>query len=87
VDSGGAPGWVLLSHLPDETTDLGLRRRATGQRLPVPEEADRATVPGDHGLRLDQNQGVFPAAPMTEEEGPESPVPAGERASSGTRPG
>src|SRR5262249_35560570 len=77
VDSGGAPGWVLLSHLPDETSDLGLCCRAASQRLPAPEKVERAAVPGDHGLWLDQNQGVFPAPPMTEEEGPESPVPAG----------
>src|SRR5262249_59306608 len=73
VDPGGAPDWVLLCHLPDKTSNLGPCRPAAGQRLPAPEEAERAAVPGDHGLRLDQHQGGFPAAPMTEEEGPESP--------------
>jgi hypothetical protein len=77
---------ILLSHLPDETPDLGPRGRAAGQRPLAPEEAERTAVPADHGLRLDQNQGVLPAAPMTEEEGPEGPVPARERQSSGTRP-
>src|SRR5262245_13606351 len=85
MDSGSAPGWVLLSHLADETPNLGTRRRAAGQRSSAPEQAKRAAVPGDHGLWLDQKQGVLPAAPMTEEEGPESAVPARERQSSGTR--
>ena len=85
MNPGSAPSKVLLRHLPDKTPDLGTCRRAAGHGPPAPEKAERAAVPGDHGVRLDENQGVLPAAPVTEDEGPESAVPARERQSIGTR--
>ena len=42
-------------------------------------EAERVAVPGDHSLGLDQDQAVFPAAPPTQDQGPEGSVPARER--------
>ena len=86
VDPRSTPSWILLRHLADEAADLGAGRRATAPRLPAPEEAERAAVPGDHGLRPDQDQAVFPAAPATQGQGPEGSVPAREGQSGVSRP-
>src|SRR5712691_11177048 len=58
-----------------------MRRRISARvvgrpRPPAPQEAECAAVPGDHGIRLDENEGVLPAVPMTEGEGPQSPLRA-----------
>ena len=42
-------------------------------------------MPGDHGLWLDQDQAVFPAAPATQDQGPEGPVQRRERQASLSR--
>ena len=85
VDPGGTPGRVVSRHLTDEAADLGGRRGTARQRLPSPEEAERTAMPGDHGLWLDQDQAVFPAAPATQDQGPEGPVQRRERQASLSR--
>ncbi len=55
-----APQRVLAAHLPDQRSNLGINpwTAADVARLPAPVGAETASVPADHGLRLDDDDRV-----------------------------
>jgi len=48
---------------------------------PAPEQPEALTLPINHGVRLDKDQGVGPVAPDLAEQHPEGPVCGPERGS------
>ena len=50
--------------------------RPASLRAPVPQPPESGTMPGNHGLRLDEDQGFRPALPQPTEHNPEQPIEA-----------
>src|SRR6266576_3190037 len=50
--------------------------RSTSLRPPPPKPPESGTMPGNHGLRLDDDQGFGPALPQPAEGNPEQPIEA-----------
>ena len=77
----GAPQSTLaLAICADELLDLGgdvVLRRCAGARLPAPEQAEAGAMPADHGVGLDDDEGVGPAGPDLREDNPEGAVGSG----------
>jgi hypothetical protein len=65
-DSRCTPGRIGLPHCADELADLLGNRRTAGRAWlaqPLPVVAKAPALPGDHGARLDECQGIAPAWP------------------------
>src|SRR6266851_4017489 len=60
VDARCAPQRVLAVHAPDQRSHLAINpwTAADVARLPAPVGAETASVPADHGLRLDDDDRV-----------------------------
>jgi hypothetical protein len=71
-----APKRIGLPHAPDERNELSICRRSAlvGSGFPAPEQAEGATVPLDHRLRLDQDESLLPAGEEAREQEPEKSV-------------
>jgi hypothetical protein len=66
VNSGSAPGGVLVDHPPDESTKLGIDlwpAKAPWARSQAPEQPEASPMPGDNGVRFDDDQDVAPGWP------------------------
>src|SRR5271168_48620 len=60
MDTRRAPQWVLAAHPPDQRSNFGINpwTAADAARLPAPVGTEAASVPADHGLRLDDDDSV-----------------------------
>ena len=66
VNSGSAPGGILVRHPPNEGSHLGndsWPAQALGSRSKAPEQPKASPMPGDNGFWFDNNQGVAPCRP------------------------
>ena len=74
VDSRGSPQGICATHLPDQLSDLMTHCRSprpTRPTLPRPVLSECGPMPGDHGLWLDDEQGIAPAVPDSAEHDPQ----------------
>jgi len=79
MDAGRPPGRILRLHAPDQLPDLWTHLRSapsTKPGPPPPKQTEARTMPGNHGLRLDKDQGLGPAGPQSAEHNPEQPIKA-----------
>ena len=76
-----APERILAAHLADQIPNVLGNRRPSGLAmtdLPGPEEAEAFTVPGDHRLGLDDDEGGTPIGPNPGQPCPEKPISGGQ---------
>lgn len=75
MDSRCAPGRILGDHFEDQITDLfrdplpSHQATGAGDRSPIQRES--GSVPTDHGLRTDHEEGLLPAIPKPARKNPE----------------
>jgi hypothetical protein len=77
VDSRNAPDWVVGDHLLDQLALMTAEARpplTPTRTLSLPEGPKTASVPSDHGFRLDDHQQTPPALPNTRQENPDHAV-------------
>ena len=78
VDAGSTPSWILHGHPKNQLTNLaGNSHSATwpgdsGEEGPI--KAKSRTMPTDHGLRSDDEEGLLPGRPKAAREHPEESV-------------
>ena len=73
VNSGSAPGRILVRQSLDEGSNLGIDlwpAQALGPRSKAPEQPKASAMPGDNGFWFDNNQGVAPCGPKTAKQNP-----------------
>jgi hypothetical protein len=87
MDPRRSPERIRGGHLTNQRTDLWGRGWTTGTvpTLPSPEQAEPASVPGEHGVRLDENERRPPTAPRLRQPRPEHPIRRGQAKSRRTR--
>ena len=75
-DPGRSPEQICGGHLTKQRADLVGRGWTTRSvpTLPRPEQAEPASVPGEHSVRLDDVNGRAPTAPRPREPGPQHSV-------------
>ena len=76
-----APERIRQTHSTNEGSELWIDRgpaTATASAPPAPVEPEPLSVPADDGLRLDDDEHLFPAAPSAAEHGPEGSIKVGE---------
>ena len=76
VNARSAPEWVGLGHRADQGADVGWDCRTTEPvtAFPGPKASKGLPVPGDDGLRSDDNDGRSPLRPDPREPHPQEPV-------------
>ena len=74
------PEWIRGGHATNQRADLGTRGWATGTipTLPRPEQAKPASVPGEYGVRFDEDERRPPTAPHLRQPCPEHPIRRGQ---------
>ena len=77
VNSGSAPGRILVRHPPNEGSHLGNDSwpgQALGPRSKASEQPKTSPMSGDNGFWLNDDQNVAPRRPQTAEQNPEYPI-------------
>jgi hypothetical protein len=77
MDAGCPPRWIFRFHAADQLADLLAYFRTSnlsGTGTQPPEEPEAKAMPGHHGVRLDEEQGIRPVGPPTVESHPEQPI-------------
>ena len=77
VNSGSAPGTILVRHSPDESSNLGVDlgpAQALWTRSKAPEQPKASPMPGNNGFWLNDDKDVAPRRPQTAEQNPEYPI-------------
>ena len=77
VNSGSAPGGILVRHPPDESSNLGIDlwpAQALWMRSKAPEQPKASPMPGDNGFWFNDDQDVAPCRPKTAEQNPKYPI-------------
>src|SRR6516225_2962639 len=77
VNARCTPKRVLAAHSADQFPNVFRYRRPSmlpGPDLPCPEQTEALPVPGDHGLRLDDQQRRSPIAPDLADPSPEESI-------------
>jgi hypothetical protein len=77
----GAPEGIVATHLANQSPRfLGDRRssRLSVADLPGPKQPEALTVPADHGLRLNDDEGRAPAGPELGQPCPEESISGGQ---------
>jgi hypothetical protein len=78
VDAGSTPGWILHHHPKNQLTNLAGNSHSaawpgdSGEEGPI--KAKSRTMPTDHGLRTDDEEGLLPGRPKAAREHPEESV-------------
>jgi hypothetical protein len=82
-----SPERIRSGHSPNQPADLASRgwATATGAALPRPEQAEPASVPSEHHVRLDEDESRPPIAPCLGQPRPERPVGRGQSDPRGAR--
>ena len=87
VNPRRTPERIRRGHSTDQRADVWSRGWTTGAvpTLPGPEQAEAASVPGEDGLRLDEDKRRPPTAPCARQPRPEHPIRRGQTKSRGAR--
>ena len=82
ADAFGAPGAVLVGHLPDQCHILECEWCSAGPcpslRAMSPYATEQVAVPAQEGIRLDNQQGLFPGAQLAGQQHEHGSVGPGE---------
>ena len=81
------PERIRRGHSTNQRADLWSRgwTTRTGPTLPGPEQAEPASVPGEHGIRFDEDERRPPTTPRPRQPRPENPIRRGQTKSRGAR--
>jgi hypothetical protein len=76
LNAWAAPRGVGLPHLPYQRDEVAVEGGSSiaYARFPTPEEAKAKAMPSDHGLGLEEDQGVWPLWPEAPKANPKEPV-------------
>ena len=72
-----APGWVHFGHCTDELPDFLGRRRTTWRALATelrPVLFESLALPSNYGIRLHENQRIFPVRPRPRQQTPQNSI-------------
>ncbi len=72
-----APSRIVCAHAADEVDVLAWNLGSAdllGSRLPAPVELEALTVPSNHGLGSDEDEGRLPAVPESRKQHPEGSI-------------
>lgn len=77
MNSGGAPGGILLDHTPNENSNLGIDlwpAQPACPRSKAPEQSKPGSMLGHNGLWFDDDQDIAPSGPKPAEQYPKQPI-------------
>ncbi len=77
VNSRRPPHRIFLSHLPNDSSNLGLDSRPAKTLCPrsdSPKRTRSGSMPGDYGFRLNNGQGIGPSGPKLAEQNPKHAI-------------
>ena len=81
VNAWRAPEWILAAYLADQIPKVLGNRRPSGLAvtdLPGPEQTEALPMPGNHSLRLDDDERGAPIGPNLGQPCPEKPISGGQ---------